>query len=62
MYMFFTPLINCWTIFYNMFLIAVTQEIKSIDISVVVTELDLAIKRDLWGLLWSLGYFCETHL
>ena len=49
--MFSTPLINCCTIFYNMFLIALTQEVKSIDNSLVVTELDLAIKLDLCGIL-----------
>ena len=41
------PFINCYTIFYNMVLIAVRQEVKSIDNSVVVHELESAIKRDL---------------
>ena len=38
------PFINCCIIFYSMFLIAVRQEVKSIDNSVAVHELELAIK------------------
>ena len=41
------PFINCCIIFYNMILIAVRQEVKSLDNSVVVHELELAIKRNL---------------
>ena len=37
------------------FLIAVRREVKRKDNLVVVNELKLAIKRDLWGCLWSLG-------
>ena len=33
--------------------IIVGQEVKSIDSSVVEYELVLAIKRDLYGILWS---------
>ena len=41
------PLIDCRTAFYKMFLITVRQEVKSIDNSLVVHELELAIKCDL---------------
>ena len=44
------PLKNSFTIFCNMFLIAVRQEVKIIDNSVVVHELELAIKSDLYCL------------
>ena len=37
------------------FLVAVRQEVKRTDNSVVVHVLELAIKRDLYGRLWSLG-------
>ena len=36
-----------------MFLIIVGQEVKSIDSSVVEHDLELSIKRDLYGILWS---------
>ena len=45
------PHINSFTIYNIWFLIAVRQEVKSIDSSVVVHALELAIKRYLWGLV-----------
>ena len=41
------PCRNCCTLFITWFLIAVRQEVKRIDGSVVAHELKLAIKRDL---------------
>ena len=43
--MFTISFINCCAIFNDMVLIAVKQEVKRIDNSVVVHELELAIKR-----------------
>ena len=40
------------------FLIAVRQEVKRIDNSVVVHALELAIKRDLWGRLCGPSVIC----
>ena len=53
-YNFTIPLINVFTIFYNMaFYIVVRQEVKSFDITVVVHRLKLAKTRDLYGILIS---------
>ena len=42
---------NRCTLFDNMFLIAVRQEVSSIDNSVAVHQLELAVKRDAQGRL-----------
>ena len=44
-----------FTIFNNVFLIVVRQEVSNFDSSVVVHELELAINRALYGFLCSLG-------
>ena len=51
------PLIKIFTIFNNMFYIAVRQEVKSIDNTAIVQE--LAIKRDLYGILWI---YCNQYI
>ena len=43
--------INCCAVFNDMILIAVRQEVKRIDNSVVVHALELAMKRDFYGRL-----------
>ena len=43
------------TISFNMFLTLIKQEVKSLEIRVVAHELELAIKRALYGALLSLG-------
>ena len=48
-YTFTVPLMNCFTIFYDVIFSYNAQEGKSMDNS--VSELKLAIKRDFYGLL-----------
>ena len=43
------------TVFNNMLLIVVRQEVSNFDSSVVVHELEVAINRALYGCLYSLG-------
>ena len=51
------PVIDYFTVFNNMisFLIVVNQEVSNLERSVVVHKLELAINRDLYGCLCSLG-------
>ena len=49
------PFTDFFTIFNNMVLIVVRQEVSNFDSSVVVHELELAINRALYGCLYSLG-------
>ena len=44
-----------FTVFNNMIFIVVRQEVSNLDSSVVMHELELAINRDLYGCLCSLG-------
>ena len=47
---FTTPFINCWAISYNMVYIAVRQEDKRIDNTVVEGKCELETKPDVYGL------------
>ena len=40
-------------------LIVVRQEVKSIDSSILEYELELTIKRDLYGIIWSMSLNLE---
>ena len=49
------PFIDFFTLFNNMFLIAVRQDVSNFDSLIVVHELELAINRALYCCLCSLG-------